>query len=181
MQRLGERKAEATERLHYLTNQKWVENMPPAWVEQFRVLERTLGETGHQAHSMVQVLLGLIVPPAEDMDITLGDSDSGGPGSGTDVEGECSSSDTKPEEDDLELGGCSTAGGGDAAPPARDGGDDLRRAEAELEDVRARRLEAVAKAQAAQLERDRANKRTREGAAVGGDMDGDCDMVPPHR
>ncbi len=111
-QRLCERRAEATERLHYLTNQKWVENMPPAWVEQFRVLERTLGETGHQAHSMVQVLLGLMVLPAEDMDITLGDSDSDGRGSGTDAEGECSSSGTKPEEDDLERGDCNAAGMG---------------------------------------------------------------------
>ncbi len=180
VQRLCERKAEAAARLQYLTNQKWVENMPPAWVEQFRVLERTLGETGHQAHSMVQVLLGLMVLPAEDMDITLGDSDSGGPGSGTDVEGECSSNGTKPEEEDLEMGSCGAARAGGATSPGFDDGADLQRAEAELEDVRSRRLEAVAKAQAAQRERERTSKRTREGDVIGPeDMDGDCDMVPP--
>ncbi len=52
-QRHVERRAEATERLQYLTNQKW-ENVPEAWVEQFKELERTLGATAHRAHPMVQ-------------------------------------------------------------------------------------------------------------------------------
>ncbi len=56
----------------------------------------------------------------------------------------------------------------------------LRRAEAELEGCRVRRLDAVGRAQAASLARERAAKRTREdGEAKSQDNDGDSEMVAP--
>ncbi len=56
----------------------------------------------------------------------------------------------------------------------------MRQAEAELEECRVRRLEAVARAQAASLARGRAAKRTREdGEPKSQDNDGDSEMVAP--
>ncbi len=173
--RLEERRKEATERLRYLSNQKWVENIPQEWVDNFRALERTLGTACPEAHPMVVALLDLMVPPPEDFDIG-GDSASCSDGEGS---AGGSSSATRPEASD-------TTGGPTAGDGTHAFGDDvqtalLRDAEAELEKLRAAWLEDKARAQAAQLSLARtAPKRTREGEEVrAGDSCDDVDMVAP--
>ncbi len=175
VERLEERKLEATERLRYLSNQKWVENIPPEWIEHFRALERTLGTACPEAHPMVAALLDLMVPPPEDFDIA-GDSASSSDGDGSDEGG---TSGTQPETDDVageQEHRDEGSGGGSAAHAAL-----LTAAEAELENLRAAWLGDKARAQSFQLSSSRgAPKRTREGDEVrADDAAGDVEMVAP--
>ncbi len=175
VERLEERKLEATERLRYLSNQKWVENIPPEWIGHFRALERTLGTACPEAHPMVVALLDLMVPPPEDFEIG-GDSASSSEGEDSDGGG---SSATKPEAADIagEPGAREgSPGGGTAAHAAL-----LMEAEAELEKLRAAWLGDKARAQSLQLSSARGvPKRTREGEEVRAeDAGGDVEMVAP--
>ncbi len=173
VERLEERKREATERLRYLSNQKWVESIPPEWIGHFRALERTLGTACPEAHPMVVALLDLMVPPPEDYDI-CGDTSSSSEGEGSDGDG---SSATRPEASDM-AGEPRVEGGGSAGEVAAYAAL-LEEAEEELEKLRAAWLGEKARAQSSQLSAARgAPKRTREGEEVRvDDADADVEMV----
>ncbi len=172
VQRLEDRKGQAISRLRYLSQQKWVEWIPDHWVQHFKELAATLGATQHQAHSMVQTLVDLMVSPAETMDLAAEDSSTS--------DGEASSlcsGPTAPEEADREP----VPAPGHRPPPSPSG---LRaglvaEAEARLEELRRYRLEAMAQAQAVQLDTRRQVKRALgEDASKPQDGDGDEEMVP---
>ncbi len=165
IRRLHERCAEATERLRYLTQQKWVENVPEEWVQHFKTLAATLGT--NPAQPMVQALVDLMVPPAVDVDLAAQDTESEHSG---DEDGEGSSDSTEETK------------------PERDGGQDqegerqarIRDVEEELEALRADRCEAMARAQAEELRASKRNKRNADGEPVDmHDADGDVDVTPP--
>ncbi len=171
VQRLEDRKDQAISRLRYLSQQKWVEWIPDHWVLHFKELASTLGATQHQAYSMVQTLVDLMVPPAEAMDLTAEDSSTDGEASSL------GSGPTAPEEADrLPADGASQQ----LLPSPSDLlAGRIGEAEARLEDLRRQRLAAMAQAQAGQLDTRRRTKR-----ALGGDVgkpqdgDGDEEMVP---
>ncbi len=182
VQRHRARREEAVARLRYLSNQKWVESVPDEWIAHFKTLAQTLGETRHQAHAMVQTLVDLMVPPVASVDLSAADSESedgdGGRGSaGASASPSSGTSRTMAESDDGGADG-REGDGRNWIEQRRRHEQRLQAAEAELEQLRARRLSVVACAQARDTREGQVKRALGADGVKSEDANGDEEMVP---